>query len=119
MPGTPFTVPPCRKVSASATVCRMHGNAGEPFARFSLLASRWPARQPIASWGLLLLQFIAWKTCEAMTMLATEKLPNDFGRYWIAHGPLVLQLPPYFERFLQSAEKNGPFELEFAMWFFQ
>jgi hypothetical protein len=41
------------------------------------------------------------------------------ARYWIAHGPLVLQLPPDFPTVLQSVVYHGPFELEFARWFFQ
>src|SRR5262245_51701644 len=119
MPGTPFTVCPLRKASASATAWRMQASGVEPLAGLSLVARGWAASPPIASWSLVLLQFMAWKTCDAVMMFPTWKLPRSFGRYWIVNGPLVEQLPPYFERPLQSEEKNGPFELEFAMWFFQ
>src|SRR5262245_32975916 len=75
-------------------------------------------------------QFIAWKTFEAVTMSVTGKHPNEIStvggtvggtvvRYWMLHGPCVLQLPPYVDRVLQELEYHGPFELEFAMWFFQ
>ena len=37
------------------------------------------------------------KTCAARVILLTEKLPKDFGRYWMAHGPFELQLPPYLD----------------------
>src|SRR6478752_1650613 len=114
-PATPFTVRPSRKASASATAWTMQASCVEPCARLSLVASRCPARQPMASWSLVLLQFMAWKICDAVMMLDTWKLPSDCGRYWIVNGPLVEQLPPYFERPLQSAEKNGSFEFESAM----
>ena len=63
---------------------------------------------------------MALKTCAVVMMLLTEKLPKDCGRYWMAHGPFELQLPPYLEAtVLQSGLENGPLELEFARWFFQ
>ena len=62
MPGTPLTDRPFRNASASATACRILGHASEPLARFNFVASKCPARQPTASFGLLLLQFMALKT---------------------------------------------------------
>ena len=71
MPGTPLTDCPLRNLSASATTCWMPGQASEPFARFNLAANKWPARQPMASFGLELLQFIALKTFVAFVNVST------------------------------------------------
>ena len=71
MPGTPLTVWPFRNASASATACRMPGHASEPLARFNLAANRWPARHPIASVGLLLLQFMTLKTFVTFVNVST------------------------------------------------
>ena len=71
MPGTPLTVWPFRNASVSATACRILGHASEPFARFNFVANKCPARQPIASVGLELLQFIALKTFVAFVKVST------------------------------------------------
>ena len=58
-PGTPSTVWPLRNASAFPMIALMQ--LSEPFFTFSLLASRWPARHPIASCVVLLPQFIPAK----------------------------------------------------------
>ena len=42
-----------------------------PFLTFNLAASKWPARHPMASFGLELLQFIALKTFVAFVNVST------------------------------------------------
>ena len=42
-----------------------------PFLTFNLAANKWPARQPTASFGLLLLQFIALNTAVAFLNVST------------------------------------------------
>jgi len=71
MPGTPLTVWPFRNASVSATACRMPGQASEPFARFNFVANKCPARQPMASVGLVLLQFILLNTAVAFANVFT------------------------------------------------
>ena len=60
-----------RRASASAMTCERLPHTNEPFFTFSLAASKWPARQPIASVGLELLQFIALKTFVAFVKVST------------------------------------------------
>ena len=59
-----------RNVSALAITFAIHALPA-PFATLSFAASRCPPRQPIASVGLLLLQFMALKTFVAFVKVST------------------------------------------------
>src|SRR5215210_3234636 len=50
-----------------------------PCLTFNLAASRCPARQPTASCGLVLLQFIAANTAVAVAVVLTGKSPSRTG----------------------------------------